>query len=71
MDQFYRVLIHLTLWLGIAAFALALFLVIFSLHSPFGLTPGGILRGAQTFLLASIAAYCAQKMSRHPASADR
>ncbi len=66
MDDFYRVLIHTTLWLGIAAFALALFLVIFSLGFPFGLTPGGILRGAQTFLLVAVATYCAHKVTAHP-----
>ncbi len=66
MEEFYRVLIHLTLWLGLAAFALALFLVIFSLGFPLGLTPGGILRGAQTFFLLAVAAYCAHKVTARP-----
>ncbi len=63
MDESYRVLIHTTLWLGIATFALALFLVIFSVRFPFGLTPGGIVRGAQTFLLVAVATYCAGKVT--------
>ncbi len=66
MNDFYRVLIHTNLWLGIAAFVLALFLVIFSLGFPFWLTPGGIVRGAQTFLLVAVAAYCAHKVTSHP-----
>ncbi len=66
MDDFYRVLIHTTLWLGMAAFLLALFLVIFSLGFPLRLTPGGIIRGAQTFLLVAVAAYCAHKTLQRP-----
>ncbi len=65
MKDFYRVLIHTTLWLGIAAFLLALFLMIFGLGFPFRLTPGGIVRGAQTFLLVAVAAYCAHKVTSH------
>ncbi len=66
MNGFYRGLIQTTLWLGIASFALALFLVVFSLGFPFRLTPGGILRGAQTFLFVAVAAYCAHKVTSHP-----
>jgi hypothetical protein len=66
MGDFYRVLIHTTLWLGIATFVLALFLMIFSLGFPFQLTPGGIVHGAQTFLLVAVAAYCAHKVTSPP-----
>ncbi len=66
MNEFYRVLIQTTLWLGIAAYVLALLLVIFSLGFPFRLTAGGILHGAQTFLLVAVAAYCAQKVASRP-----
>jgi hypothetical protein len=60
MDNFYRMLIPIALWLGVAAFVLALLLVVFSIPSPFRLTPGGIIRGAQTLLLIGLAGYCAR-----------
>ena len=59
MDDFYRMLIPIAVWLGVAAFVLALLLVVFSIPSPFRLTPGGIIRGAQTLLLIAVAGYCA------------
>jgi hypothetical protein len=59
MEKFYRKLIPTAFWLGVAAFALAVFLVVFSLPFPFALTPGGIVRGAQAFLLIAVAGYCA------------
>ena len=59
VDNFYRQFIPTTLWLGVAAFLLAVFLVVFSLPFPFRLTPGGIVRGAQTLLLIAVASYCA------------
>ena len=64
MDNFYRQFIPTALWLGVAAFALAVFLVVFSIKFPFALTPGGILRGAQTFLLIAVAAYCAHRTAQ-------
>ncbi len=66
MEEFYRGLIQTTLRLGIAAFLLAIRLAIFSLGLPLRLTPGGIMRGAQTVLLIAVAAYCAQKVALHP-----
>jgi hypothetical protein len=48
-------------WLGVAAFALALFLVVFSIGLPLTLTPGGMLHGAQTLLLIAVAGYCAHR----------
>jgi hypothetical protein len=59
MENFYRTFIPTALWLGVAAFVLAVFLVVFSIKFPFTLTPGGIIRGAQTLLLIAVAGYCA------------
>ncbi len=59
MENFYRTFIPTMLWLGVAAFVLAVFLVVFSIKFPFTLTPGGIIRGAQTLLLIAVAGYCA------------
>ncbi len=61
MENFYRTLIPTAFWLGVAAFVLALFLVVFGIRFPFALTPGGIVRGAQAFLLIAVAAYCARR----------
>ena len=61
MDNIYQTLITTALWLGLAAFVLALLLVVFSIPSPFRLTPGGMLRGAQTLLLIAVAGYCAHR----------
>jgi hypothetical protein len=68
MDNFYRTFIPTALWLGVAAFALVLFLVVFSIKFPFALTPGGIVRGAQTFLLIAVAAYCAHRTAQAQAA---
>jgi len=46
------------------SFVLALFLVVFSIKFPFALTPGGLVRGAQTFLLIAVAAYCAHRTAQ-------
>jgi len=61
MNNFYRTFIPTALWLGVAAFALALFLVVFSIRFPYRLTPGGLVRGAQALLLVAVAAHCAHK----------
>ena len=61
MDNFYRTFIPTAFWLSVAAFVLAVVLVVFSLRFPFGLTPGGMLRGAQTLLLMAVAGYCAHR----------
>ena len=60
MDNFYRRFIPTAFWLGVAAFVLAVFLVLFNIRSPFVLTPRGIIRGAQTLLLIAVAGYCAR-----------
>jgi hypothetical protein len=60
MDNFYRTLIPTAFCLGVAAFVLAVFLVVFSIRFPYGLTPGGIIQGAQTLLLIALAGYCAR-----------
>jgi hypothetical protein len=65
MNKFCRTLIPIALWLGIATFALALFLVAFGIRFLATLTPGGIVRCAQTFLLLAMAAYCAHKVAAH------
>ena len=57
MDNFYRALIPTVFCLGVAAFVLAVFLVVFSIRFPYGVTPGGIIRRAQTLLLITLAGY--------------
>jgi hypothetical protein len=64
MDNFYRVFIPTALWLGVAYFALAVFLLVFSLPFPFRLTPGGIVRGAQALLLIAVAGHCAHRTAQ-------
>ena len=61
MDNFFRTFVPTVFWLGVAAFVLAVFLVVFSLKFPFALTPGGLVRGAQALLLIAVAGYCAQR----------
>jgi hypothetical protein len=61
MDNFFRTFIPTMFWLGVAAFALALFMVVFSLPLVYRLTPGGVIRGADAFLLTAIAGYCAHQ----------
>jgi hypothetical protein len=58
MENFYRRLIPTAFWLGVAAFALTVFLVLFSIRSPLVPTPRGIIRAAQTLLLIAVAGYC-------------
>ena len=57
MAKIYRTLVPTAFCLGVAAFALGVLLVVFSIRFPFVLTPGGILRGAQTLLLIAVAGY--------------
>ena len=68
MDNFYRTLIPTILWLGVAAFVLAVFLVVFRIRFPFVLTAGGIIRGAQTLLLIAVAGYCAHQTEQDQAA---
>ena len=68
MEDFYRQFIPTALWLGVAAFVLAVFLVVFSLPFPFRLTPGGILHGAQALLLTAVAGYCARRTAQGQAA---
>ncbi len=64
MDNFYRTFIPTALWLGVAYFALAVFLLVFSLPFPFRLTPGGIVHGAEALLLIAVAGYCAHQTAQ-------
>lgn len=64
MNTFYRRLIPIALWLGIAVFLLALLAILIGKPIVFGLTVGGINRGAQTLLLVAVAAYCAHRAAR-------
>ncbi|MFI5342436.1 MAG: hypothetical protein ACHQ7N_21705 [Candidatus Methylomirabilales bacterium] len=64
MDNFYRNFISIMLWLGVAAFVLAVFLVVFRIRFPFVLTAGGIIRGAQTLLLIAVAGHCAHRTAQ-------
>ena len=61
MDSVYRILVHLALWLGIAAFVLGLIMMLARQPFLFGLTPGGILNGAQTLVLLAVGSYCARR----------
>ncbi len=64
MDSVYRNLVAITLWLGIAAFALGILVMLVGKPLLFGLTPGGLLRGAQTLLLVAVGSYCAHRTSQ-------
>lgn len=61
MDSLYRILVPLTLWLGIAAFVLGIIMMLAGRQFLFGLTPGGIINGAQTLLLVAVGSYCARR----------
>lgn len=64
MNGVYRVLTLLGLWLGLLALVVAVVLAVVHVRGPFGLTPAGILRGAQTLLLIGIGAYCAARVQK-------
>lgn len=59
MDGIYRALIPVAIWLGLAAFALALIMMLARQPFLFSLTAGGILDGAQALFLLAVASYCA------------
>jgi hypothetical protein len=59
MDSFYRILVPLALWLGLAAFVLGNIMMLAGRPFLFGLTPGGILNGAQALVLIAVGSYCA------------
>lgn len=61
MQSFYRGLVSVALWLGIAAFVLALVMMLAGHPFVFSVTAGGILRGAQTLFLAAVGCYCAAR----------
>ena len=64
MDSCYRNLVPIALWLGIAAFVVALLMMLIGRPFLFGLTPGGINRGAQTLFLVAVGAYCAHRTAQ-------
>jgi hypothetical protein len=64
MDNFYRMLIPIALWLGIASFVLALLMMLVGQPFLFRLSPGGLLRGGQTLLLLAVAGYCAHRTAQ-------
>jgi hypothetical protein len=65
MKNFYRILILFALWFGIAACVLAPLRLLVGL--PFlGLTPGGIVRGAETLLLVAVGSYGAYRTAQRP-----
>ena len=66
MDSVYRVLVPIALWLGIAAFVVALIMMIVARSFLFGLAPGGILRGAQALFLLAVGGYCAHRTTQRP-----
>jgi len=61
MGKIHCILVPTAFWLGVAAFALAVFLAVFSLPFLFRLTPGGIVHGAEALLLIAVAGYCAHR----------
>lgn len=61
MNGVHRVLTVPALCLGLLAFVVAVVLVLIHGQAPFGLTPAGVLRGAQSLLLIGIGAYCAAR----------
>lgn len=61
MDSIYRALIPVAFWLGLAAFVLALVMMVVARPFLFGLTPGGILRAAQALFLATVGGHCARR----------
>jgi multisubunit Na+/H+ antiporter MnhB subunit len=63
MDNFYRMLVPIALWLGLVVFVIALCMGL--THTPIlGFSQGGFLRGAQTLLLVAVAAYCAHRTAQ-------
>ncbi len=66
MDNLYRMLTLIALWLGVAAFVLALIMAVLNERFLFLLTPRGVLRGAQALLLLAVAAYCAHRTTQRP-----
>jgi hypothetical protein len=64
MKKFYRILVPVALWLGLAAFVLALLLMLTGKTFLFRLTPGGIIRGTQALLLVAVGGYCAYRTAR-------
>lgn len=65
MENIYRTLVPIALWLGIVVFIVALFMGL--THTPFlGFSQGGFSHGAQTLLLMTVAAHCAHKALQRP-----
>ena len=60
MENVYRTLVPIALWLGIVVFIVALFIRLTHITF-FGFSGLGYLHGAQTLFLVAVAAYCAQK----------
>ncbi len=61
MASFYRVLVPIALWLGLAAFVFGNLMMLVARPFLFGLTPGGILKGAQALFLIAVGGYCAYR----------
>ncbi len=68
MEKFFRTFIPTAFWLGVAAFVLAVFLVVFSLPFFYRLTAGGLVRGAQALLLIAVAGHCAHRTAQGQAA---
>jgi len=64
MESFYRTLVPIALWLGIAAFVLAVVMMLVGHPFLFNVTAGGILRSAQTLFLAAVGSYCASRLTQ-------
>ncbi len=65
MENFYRTLIPIALWLGLVVFVVAVLMRL--THTVLlGFSPLGFLHGAQTLLLLAVAAYCTYKVTLRP-----
>ena len=64
MEKIYRTLVPVAFWLGIAAFVLALLMMLLGRQFLFALTPGGLVRGALALLFIAVAGYCAHRTTQ-------
>jgi len=65
MDNVYRTLVTIAFWLGLVAFVLGNLMMLIGRPFPIGgVTPGGILNGAQSLLLIAVGSYCAHRSSQ-------
>lgn len=59
-----KLAVQVCVWLAVVALILGLLVLVGVPLRPWGLTPGGYLRGAQTLALLGIAFYCLARIER-------